>query len=241
VNTAFVSSSVRRTLAEPRFLVFTMALPVLLLVSIGHSAGNIAGTSGAVFYMANLAVYGATAAAINSGARIAIERESGWLRQLRLTPLSSRDYVLGKAVVSQLVALPSILAATVAGLFILQVHTSAWHVVEFVALAWVSLIPFSALGVALGYLANGEAVQALTALVFNVMALAGGTWWDVDADSGTRTVARLLPTYWANRYARAPFTGGSLPFEGVVVLLAWTAAALVLAATRYRADLAKTA
>ena len=100
----------------------------------------------------------------------------------------------------------------------------------------------STIGVAIGYLATGENVQALAALVFNVMAIAGGLWWDVDGQGGTMaSIAHLLPTYWANRLARSPFSGQGLTTEGALVLVTWTLGALAIATRRYRADLARSA
>ena len=46
---------------------------------------------------------------LTAGARIAIERQTGWNRQLRLSALSPRAYIVSKSAVSLLVALPAIL------------------------------------------------------------------------------------------------------------------------------------
>ena len=241
---AFLYGSIRRTLREPRFVVFTIALPVLLVLTIGAGmkGTRIAGTSGATFFMVSMALFGAMAATVNSGSRIAIDRGSGWMRQLRLTPLTPRNYVLSRAVVSMLLALPAILGVTLVAVTVEGVHEPWQDLTRFVVTTWVALVPFAAIGVAIGYLATGENVQALAALVFNVMAIAGGIWWDVDSQGGTMaTIAHLLPTYWANRLARSPFTGQGITSDGLLVLVGWTLGALALAARRYRADLARTA
>ena len=50
------------------------------------------GLSFALYYMVGMASWGAMGAATAGGARIAAERSIGWVRQLRITPLSIRTY-----------------------------------------------------------------------------------------------------------------------------------------------------
>lgn len=237
----YVWGSMRLTLSNPRFVLFTIALPVILYLTIGATqTGDIAGTPAAAYFMVNLAMYGAAAATVNTGARIAVDRQAGWLRQLRLTPLSPRDYVLGRAGLSLLLALPSLvlvclIAQTLGGVD-LPLATTA----QFVGSALLGLIAFAALGVAIGYAASGDTVQAVVGIVFNVLAILGGTWWPVADDGGLMAaIARLTPSYWANVLARAPITDESMTVGGVLVLVAWTVGLLAFAARRYRADAAR--
>jgi ABC-2 type transport system permease protein len=179
---------------------------------------------------------------VNSGARIAIERDAGWLRTLRLTPLTSRDYVASKALLSIAVAVPSIIVVCAAALTFGGVRLPASQLGEFVLFGTLSLIPFSALGIAIGYAANSETVQAFTAIAFNFMAFLGGTWFDVS--SGPRwlqDVAHALPSYWANVAARSPFSSTPFTWNGFTVMAAWTIGLLLFAKRRYQADVAKSA
>ena len=48
--------------------------------------------------MIGLAAFGTMAAILSSGTRIAGERAVGWNRQLRVTPLRTRDYFRAKVV-----------------------------------------------------------------------------------------------------------------------------------------------
>src|ERR1700712_5185203 len=101
-----------------RFLVLTVALPLLLFVLYanvyqGQDAGG--GLSVVAYLMVSMASFGCIGAAINTGARIAIERQTGWNRQLRLTALPARSYLIAKAVVSMLVTLPALILVFLAG------------------------------------------------------------------------------------------------------------------------------
>ncbi len=82
-----------RTYRNIRYLLFTLGIPVILFLVIGGAFDNqrILGVSGQTWYMINMAVFGALGAVLGVGARIAVERDAGWNRQLRLTPLPPRD------------------------------------------------------------------------------------------------------------------------------------------------------
>ena len=62
------------------------------------------GISAPLYYMVGLAAFGTMAAILSSGARIAGERAVGWNRQLRLTPLRTRDYFRTKVITAYLMA-----------------------------------------------------------------------------------------------------------------------------------------
>jgi ABC-2 type transport system permease protein len=243
MNPAYLLWSIRRALRQPRFLIFTIALPVLLYLAIGTTTkGTVAGIPFAEFYMVNMAIFGGFAAAVNSGARIAIERDAGWLRTLRLTPLTPRDYVLSKALLSIALAVPSILIVCAAALTVGGVRLPLTQLGEFVVFAILSLIPFAALGIAIGYAANSETAQALTAIAFNLLAFLGGTWYDISTSPRwLQDIAHDLPSYWANVAARSPFSDTRFTIHGLSVMVIWTLALLLFAWRRYQSDVARSA
>ena len=66
--------------------------------------------------MVGLAAFGTMNAMLAGGARIAAERPTGWNRQLRLTPLSTRAYFATKVVTGYAMAAATIALLYVAGL-----------------------------------------------------------------------------------------------------------------------------
>ena len=116
-----------RTYRNVRYLVLTLGIPVILFIVIGGAfdGQRILGVSGQTWYMVNMAVFGAFGAVLGVGARIAVERDAGWNRQLRLTPLPPEGYVVGKVVVGMLLALPSLLLVCAAGFLTGEVHLAA--------------------------------------------------------------------------------------------------------------------
>src|SRR5664279_5981337 len=113
---AFVST--RAAYRNVRFLVLTVALPLLLFLlysSLYQGQSTDSGLTVVAYLMVSMASFGCIGAAINTGARVAVERQVGWNRQLRLTALPARSYLIAKAVVSMLVTLPALILVFIAG------------------------------------------------------------------------------------------------------------------------------
>ncbi len=81
-------------LSQPRFFIFSLAFPVVMffLIAGPNRHEQLDGISFPVYYMTGMIGWGTMAAVIAGGARIAAERELGWHRQLRVTPLPVRTY-----------------------------------------------------------------------------------------------------------------------------------------------------
>ena len=161
-----------RTYRNVGYLIFTLGIPVALFLVIGNAFdGMVLGVSGPTWYMINMATFGAFGAVLGVGARIAIERDAGWNRQLRLTPLPPQGYVLGKVVVGMLLALPSLLLVCAAGFLTGDVRLSVVQWLEVIGLGWVALLPMAAVGVGLGYLARGDTAQAVNGGTIMLMSM----------------------------------------------------------------------
>ncbi|WP_213030940.1 hypothetical protein, partial [Acinetobacter baumannii] len=105
------------------------------------------------YYMVGLLGFGAMGAVISGGARIAVDRASGWNRQLRLTPLQPRVYLAAKVIVGYVSALLSMALMYVCGISF-GAHASLVHWVAMTALILVGLAPFAAIGVFVGHVAK---------------------------------------------------------------------------------------
>ena len=65
--------------------------------------------------MVSMAAYGSLGAAMSGGAQLALERRSGWFRQLSITALPPRSFLWAKAAVIMLIVLPALLLVFAAG------------------------------------------------------------------------------------------------------------------------------
>jgi ABC-2 type transport system permease protein len=239
MSLTFLRLEILRAFRVPRFYVFTIAMPLFLyvLLASAYRSDSLDGTTGAAWFMVSMSVFGAMGGATTVGGRIAVEREIGWTRQLRLTPLSGRAYLAGKAATAFLVAVPSLLLLYAAGRVLkhVQLPLSTWAA----AFGWtmIGLVPFVALGILLGHLVSGETLGALSGALFTVLALLGGIWFPVDQmPAALAAVAKALPSYWLAQAGREPLTGHTIGLHGVLVLAAWTVVLAAAAARRYRRD-----
>lgn len=231
-----------RAFRNRRFFFFSLGFPLILyFVIAGPQSGqsNFAGTgiSAALFYMAGLLSFGTMSSMISTGARIAGERQAGWTRQLRTTPLSTRAYFRAKILTAYAMACMSIAALYIAGL-ILGVSMPASNWLEMTGLVLVGLLPFAGLGIALGHMLTvdsiGPAMGGLTAL----LALVGGTWFPV-SHGFLHDLGQCLPSYWL---AQAGHLGTGAPpwgAKGWLVVAAWTVILGAAAAYAYRRDTAR--
>ena len=151
-----------RTLRNPLTLGFTLGLPLVVFLAIAgtNRHGTLQGISVTVYFMGAMAAYGAMLAAVQPGARIALDRSKGWTRQLRITPLRSDVYFVAKILAAYLVVLVILSALFLAGTA-LGAHMAGVRWLELAALLLVGLAPFVVLGIALGHLLRPDSLSAV--------------------------------------------------------------------------------
>jgi ABC-2 type transport system permease protein len=228
-----------RTFRNRRFLFFSIGFPlVLYFVIAGPQKGgnNFAGTgvSAALYYMAGLASFGTMMSMISSGGRIAGERQAGWTRQLRITPLSPRAYFRAKVLTAYAMALTSLALLYIAGTS-LGVSLTAGRWLEMTGLIVLGLLPFAALGIALGHLMTVDSIGPVTGGTVSLLALVSGTWFPVN-HGFLHDLGQCLPSYWLVQAGRISVHGHGWGSTGWVVVAAWTVALVTLAHYAYRRD-----
>jgi ABC-2 type transport system permease protein len=175
-------------------------------------------------------------AVLSSGARIAAERTIGWNRQLRLTPLSARDYLRTKVMTGYLLALVTIVLLYSAGAIMgVRMPFGSWVHMTFLII--VALIPFAALGVGAGHLLKDDAVGPAMGGSVSLFAFLGGTWFPITGGGFFVNFCQLLPSYWLVQAGHIGL-GASNPWsvKAWAVIAAWSVAAIVFATWAYRRD-----
>jgi ABC-2 type transport system permease protein len=228
-----------RNLRNRRFFVFTIGFPLalyLLIATPNRNEHDLAGTgiSAPLYFMVGLAALGTMNAVVGGGARIAFERVSGWTRQLRLTPLRPRTYFGTKVASGYLSASLTIAALYAAGIS-LGVSLSMRHWLEMTSLLLVGLLPFAALGIALGHLVGAEAVGPTIGGLSGLLGFLGGVWFPL-GDGVMHDIAEALPSFWLVQASRVSLGGQGWTATGWLVVVAWTVALSLLAAYAYRRD-----
>jgi len=191
-----------RALRNRKFLFFSVIYPSALFLLIAGSADATSEVDGTgltlpTFFMVSMASFGAlTAVLMGNSERIAKERESGWVRQLRLTTLPGRGYVLAKTASAAVVSLPSVVVVFVVAAAVKDVRLHAWQWLALTGVIWAGSLVFAALGVAIGYLATGDAVRPITMIVYFGLSMLGGLWMPTTTfPQWLRDIAEWLPTH----------------------------------------------
>lgn len=228
-----------RALRNRRFFFFSLGFPLVLYFIIAGPQSNDqnfagSGISAALFYMAGLVSFGTMSSMISTGARIAGERQAGWTRQLRITPLSTRSYFRAKILTAYAMASLTIAALYISGAALgVSLQASDW--LKMTGLILIGLLPFGALGIALGHMLTvdsvGPAIGGLTAL----LALVGGTWFPV-THGFLHDVGQCLPSYWLAQAGHIGTGGAPWGLTGWLVMSAWTVVLAGLAGYAYRRD-----
>ena len=242
MNVVYTRSEIRRSFRNPRYLLFSVGFPLVLFLvfQTTYGAGKLAGIPVAAYIMVSMATFGAMSAVFSTGGRIALERQLNWNRQLRLTALSGRAYLSGKSLSGFAVAVPAMAAVFGAAAAFQHVDLTAGRWAAVGASILLALLPISAMGVWIGYVARGDSLQAISGGVYSLLALFGGLWIPItNFPSWLQAVCHALPVYWIAQSGRQALLGSWVGWSGVAVLATWTAVFGVLAARGYRRGTAR--
>ena len=223
-----------------------MVYPSLLFLLFAGSSGagskvDGTGQTVAMYLMVSMASFGAlTAVLMGNSERIAKERENGWVRQLRLTALPGRGYVLAKTAGAAVVSLPSIVVVFAVAAVVQDVRMAAWQWLALTGAIWAGSLVFAALGVAIGYLASGDAVRPITMIIYFGLSILGGLWMpSTTFPQWLQDIAEWLPTHAYAALGRSIEQSQAPQLQDVAVLAAFFVLFAGGAAWLYRKDTLK--
>ncbi len=238
---AYLRFEVLRAVRNRRYMVGTVAVPAVLYLVLGRQAGSRVNTGGipfATYFAVSMISFAAIGSALSAGgARVAMERASGWTRQIRLTSLTPTEFVAAKVLTAVCIsAVASLLVGLVARMSGL-VHLGPGTWLQLYLTVWFAVLPFAALGMVLGYALDVDTAQLATGLSLMVLSLIGGLfapvtsfpWWLQD-------IAKVMPTYEMASGGRAAVLQ-TMPHVGDFVgLAAWTLGLSAVFVWLYRKD-----
>lgn len=243
---AYLGRDSLRQLKNARAIVFTVAVPLIMLIAFGGSYGGSGQVDASthlpwvVVTTIQVAAYGGMMAALSQAFQIVTERSIGWNRQLRITPLSGTGYLVSKVVAALALALFSILIIIVASLVLFHPDLAAGSWVLAGLAVWCGVVPFALLGIVIGQFAKPEFAQPLFMVVFMGMAILGGLWIPLQIfPAWVADVAKAVPSYWLNRVGQLGALQSGDALTPAIVLALWTLALAALVGWRYRRDAAR--
>ena len=233
--TPLLAFQLRRLSRNRQYLIFTVLLPALFTVFFTKIFGGQAGGAAqyqdfAAFYMVSMMAYGALGAALGATIRLSFDRASGWLRQLRVTPLPQRTVFAVDVVVGALLTLPSLVVVALIGRFVNGVQLPFGRWLALIGVLWLGSVAFVALGLLIGLALDEKAAGGAIGFVGVVLAALGGLWVPVEIfPSAMQGLAHAMPSYWYAQLGRDVASGSGPGASAVLALVAFTAGFTLLA------------
>jgi ABC-2 type transport system permease protein len=227
----------RRVGRNRQYLIFTVLLPALFTIFFtkifgGMASGPVEYQRQAALYMVSMMAYGGLGAALGATIRISFDRASGWLRQLRVTPVPQTQVLAVDIAVGALLTLPSLMVVALVGRFVNDVQLGLGTWVVLVGVLWAGAITFVALGILLGLALDERAAGGAMGFVGVVLAALGGLWAPVEVfPDSLRAIAHAMPSYWYAQLGRDVAAGAAPSGTAALALAGFTAAFAVLAGT----------
>jgi ABC-2 type transport system permease protein len=240
MNLTYLRYELLRSVRNKRSFIFSLIFTLVLFYSVAGANRHVTleGIPFPTYYLAGMASFGTMVAMTSVGARIAAERQAGWNRQLRLTPLSTRAYMRAKILTGYLTALITLVLLFIAG-STLGVHLTPTHVLRMTELVLLGLIPFAALGIWIGHLFTPDSIGPFIGGGISLLALLGGAYTPIATHGALHAISQATPTYWLVQAGHTLAGGQSWSTRGWITVAAWAVVLGVLAARSFRRDTAR--
>lgn len=241
ITARFALHDLRRLSRDAAMLFFSMVLPVIFYLVFGQAMGfgdEVVGKGNVKAYiMIGMSLYAGITGATAAAGQVVVEAETGWGRQLALTPLTG-----GQILASRMVGITIRAVLPVAAVFLVGAITgadmpgSAWA--ASFALCVLGSIPFGFYGMVWAQIWPTETATSIAGTSIVILAFLGNLFMPLP--EAMMNVGRFSPLYGAASLARWPLTEGyqSVTYnEGlvedpiwwaVVNFVAWSALFIVI-------------
>lgn len=224
---AAVRFGLARLRHNPRFVVFALLMPegfYLLYAQMYHAARPFAGTTWGAYFMVSMAAFGAIGTTLNvAGTQTAHDRDRGWTRYLRATPLNPAAHVLAQWVVAMAASFGAVLLIVVTAVAVGHVRVTP-GLVAGAGAVWAGSTVFAAVGMALAHILDATTMGFGTVVVYLGSGFLGGLWTPLAVLPPVfTTIARVLPSYRMADMAWQLLAGRPVPWADPAVLALYVA------------------
>ncbi|AIE81967.1 hypothetical protein FB03_00255 [Actinotignum schaalii] len=206
---SYIRHELWRNLRMVDSLFFLIALPLVIFAVFGLASPgtdhHIPGGTVAAYMMVSLALYGAATGTSALVGAAAVEHDSGWGRHLALTGMRRTDYLLGKVLVSVIIASLPIIAVFTLGALTKSEFDSLYIWFASAGLCLVGSIPFAFFGLAVALALRSETAVSISSGVVVILAFLGNLFMPLSG--AMMEVSRYTPFYGAGVLAHWPQNG----------------------------------
>jgi ABC-2 type transport system permease protein len=183
-------------------IVFPLMFYVLFAIVLGAGNGVNRGHS-ATYQLATLGCFGVMGASMfGFGVSLAMERGQGWLQVKRASPMPIAAYFTAKLVSAVAFSLVIALLLLAIGYTFGEVRLPVLVAARLVGILVLGSIPFSSIGLAIGYMVRPNSAPALVNLIYLPMSFCSGLWIPIFMlPHFLQQVAKVLPPYHISQLA----------------------------------------
>jgi ABC-2 type transport system permease protein len=220
-----------------------LSFPIMFYVLFGlvlYSNATIGATLVPTYLIATYGTFGVMGASLfGTAAGLASDRGLGWLEVKRASPMPPFAYFAAKVVISMIFSATIILVLFALGIAVGGVRMPFADFARLMGTLVAGSLPFSAMGLALGYFTGPNSAPPTINLIYLPMSFCSGLWVPfMLLPKIVRQIARVLPPYHLSQLALGIVGGGS--HESSMThwgfLLAFTIICLVVARIGFQRD-----
>jgi ABC-2 type transport system permease protein len=231
-----------KLLRLPAYAVPTLLFPVVfyLFFGVGMGRQSVHGVTMATYLVVSYGAFGVIGASLfGFGVTVATERGQGWLQVKRTTPMPVTAYFFSKIVMAMTFSAVIVLLLFATGTLLGGVKLTLLQGLALFGTLVAGAIPFSALGLAIGYFAGPNSAAPIVNIIYLPMSFLSGLWIPIWAlPKFLQALAFFLPPYHFSQLAFRIIgagRGGSVALH-LTALVISTALFLALAYVGYRKD-----
>jgi len=199
-----------------RLRVYTLSVlsfPIMFYVLFGlvlNANQSIAGTRVSVYLIPSYGTFGIIAASLfATAAGLASDRGLGWLEVKRASPMPPFAYFAAKCFTSVVFSTIVVLSLFILGIVFGGVRMSVGGLAKLLGTLVAGSIPFSAMGLALGYFTGPNSAPPTINLIYLPMSFCSGLWVPfMFLPKIVQKIALVLPPYHLSQLALGVVGGG---------------------------------
>lgn len=171
------------------------------------------------------------------GAGVAEDRAQPWDPYTRTLPAGPLPRLAGRLATGLAFSMLALLPVLVIAALLTEATATGWQILTGAGAAVLAAVPFTLMGLAIGYSLPSKAALAVTNVLFFPLAFGGGLLADpTNAPGFVEVIAPYLPTRGAVELVWAAVSDFSPNPIALVMLAVWTLACGTLAVWAYRRD-----
>jgi len=183
-----------------------LSFPIMFYVLFGlvlNAKESLAGTRVPTYLIATYGTFGVMGASLfGTAAGLASDRGLGWLQVKRASPMPPFAYFVAKVITSMIFSTIIVLALFTLGIVLGGVRMPVAEFAKLLGTLTVGALPFSAMGLALGYFTGPNSAPATINLIYLPMSFCSGLWVPfMFLPKIVRQIALALPPYHLSQLA----------------------------------------